>query len=459
MGDLVIAANRAPVKLVKRSDQILEVHHGAGGLAPSLAKALNDKKADWVATALSDVDVYASQNNMPIDIGDINIKFVVLPEETLKLSYYKIANEVIWFLYHGMFNLSYSPSFDKSFFTAWDAFRTHNLEIAKAICDNASYGATVLIHDYHFLLTGKYLKENRPDLKTAYFLHTPFPSRDELKILPSEIANEMVSSMCDFGSCGFHTNRWRDRFLESAKELLAFDPRTFVAPLGVSRQALEEITQSKSVFSEGEKLLKRLGGRKLIYRTDRMEPSKNLLRGFLAFEELLESNPLLVKKVFFLAHSYLSREKSTQYQIYREAVTAKVAEINEKFAGDLPVVELDLEDNYELSLAAMVHYDVLLVNPIRDGMNLVAKEGPIMNQNNGVVVLSKEAGAYEEMHQGVLAINPYDVSETAEALLLGLNMSDEERGSRQSYLKEIAAQNEPSVWVSTLIEEACPLDF
>ncbi len=190
-----------------------------------------------------------------------------------------------------------------------------------------------------------------------------------------------------------------------------------------------------------------------------MEPSKNLLRGFLAFEELLESNPLLVKKVFFLAHSYLSREKSTQYQIYREAVTAKVAEINEKFAGDLPVVELDLEDNYELSLAAMVHYDVLLVNPIRDGMNLVAKEGPIMNQNNGVVVLSKEAGAYEEMHQGVLAINPYDVSETAEALLLGLNMSDEERGSRQSYLKEIAAQNEPSVWVSTLIEEACPLDF
>jgi len=454
MGDLVIAANRAPVKLFKTDDGRLEVRHGSGGLAPSLASALYDKKVDWVATALSDEDISAARDQLPIDTNDINVKFVVLPEKILELSYSKVANETLWFLYHGMFNLAYNPSFDKSFFASWDAFRMHNQKIAEEICENANYGATVIVHDYHFALVGKYLKEHRSDLKTAYFLHTPFPSIEEIQILPMQIAKEILSSMCDFGTCGFHTKRWMDRFSQAAELLLAAKPKAFAAPLGVSKNALVEAVQSEAVRSQAETLIEKLDGKKLIYRTDRMEPSKNLLRGFLAFEEFLDNNPSLRGEVLFVARSYLSREKSSQYQIYRKAVVDKVKEINEKFGSSDPVIELILEDNYEASLAAMLCYDVLLVNPIRDGMNLVAKEGPAVNEKNGAVVLSREAGAYEEMEGLVLAVNPYDVSETAQAIYEGLTMSEDEKAKRQTALRKISLKGEPSAWISALIAEA-----
>jgi len=455
MSDLVIAANRAPVKLLKTDDGQLEIRHGSGGLAPSLAAALYDKKVDWVATALSDEDVLAAGGEIPIDIGDITVNFVVLPENILKLSYNKIANETLWFLYHGMFNLSYNPSFDKLFFEAWDAFRMHNQKVAEEICKNASYGATVVVHDYHFALVGKYLKEYRSDLETAYFLHTPFPTIDEIQILPAQIAKEILSSMCDFGACGFHTKRWGDRFSQAAEHLLGSKPKTFVSPLGVSQSALERVSRSEEVRLAAETFTRKLDGKKLIYRTDRMEPSKNLLRGFLAFEELLDKNSSLRGEVLFVARSYLSREKSSQYQMYRKAVVDKVREINEKFGADDPVIELILEDNYEASLAAMLCYDVLLVNPIRDGMNLVAKEGPVVNEKNGVVVLSREAGAYEEMGEAALAVSPYDVSETAQAIYQALAMSEKEKAERHNTLRKVSLANEPSTWISVLIDEAC----
>ncbi len=454
MSDLVVVANRSPVKLSKNAHGELEIQHSIGGVAPSLMTALGDTKADWVATALTEEDVFAAESNLPIDLDGINVRFVVLPEDVLDLSYTKVANESLWFLCHGLFNATYGPVFNESFFTAWAAYRLHNEKIAEDICESASYGAKVLVNDYHFFLVGKYLKEKRPDLKTTYFLHTPFPTFDELTVLPREVAKELLGSMLDYGSCGFHTQRWQDRYTEAVGRMFGCDAKSYVAPLGVDVAALREKTGDPVIKEQAEEFLQRFAEKKIIYRTDRMEPSKNLLRGFLAFEELLSDNPSLNGRAVFFARSYLSREKSSHYQMYKKEVLSEVERINKRFGEKDPVIELISSDNYNLSLAGMLTYDALLVNPIRDGMNLVAKEGVIINPKNSPLILSQEAGSYEEMQQAVLSINPYDVSETADAMKRALEMGEEEKVARSTQLRRILEKNQPVFWLSRLIEQA-----
>ncbi|MCL5048174.1 MAG: trehalose-6-phosphate synthase [Firmicutes bacterium] len=453
MSDLMIVANRSPVRLSKNSHGGLSVHHSIGGVAPSLVSALQDQKADWVATALSEEDIFAAKEAVSVDIGDINVNFVVLPPDILELSYNKIANEVFWFLCHGLFNAAYTPVFDKSFFAAWEAYRLHNEKIADAICEGASYGAKVIVNDYHFFLVGKYLKIKRPDLETTYFLHIPFPTLEELHILPSVLREELLRAMSAYGSCGFHTQRWCQRYQKAVSEVLGIKPKAYATPLGVDPVSLRHKALDGVVRDQAERLSKRFAGKKIIYRTDRLEPSKNLIRGFLAFEELLVENPSLRAKTVFFARTYLSREKSKYYQTYKKEVFDEVARINQRFGGD-DVIEFVTDDNYELSLAGMLIYDVLLVNPVRDGMNLVAKEGVAVNPKEGLLILSQEAGAYEEMRGGALGVNPYDVSETANAMKKALEMDNQEKSARNAQLSEVIMKNPPALWLSELLEQA-----
>jgi trehalose 6-phosphate synthase len=179
-----------------------------------------------------------------------------------------------------------------------------------------------------------------------------------------------------------------------------------------------------------------------------MELSKNLLRGFWAFEELLEQQPHRRGRVVFLALAYLSRQGLAEYLGYQNEVEATVARINERFAtpGWTPIVLL-VDDDYPRSLAALSRYDVLLVNPVRDGLNLVAKEGPLVNTVDGVLALSREAGAFDELAPGCLEVNPFDVSGTASALARALDMDDAERASLAKTLRELIVTRPPQRWL------------
>ena len=261
--------------------------------------------------------------------------------------------------------------------------------------------------------------------------------------------------MASFGACGFHTERWRDAFVRCCDALRIAAPATFSAPLGADAARLDEVAASPRCVERLDRLEALVGGRKLVVRSDRVELSKNLLRGFQAFDELLEQEPALRGGVVFLARVYSSRETMPEYLAYRAEVEHVVERVNERWgAGDHVPIVLDVEDDFAATVAALRRYDVLLVNPVRDGLNLVAKEGPALNERDGVVVLSREAGAFDELGDAALGVNPFDTSATAAALAAALAMAPAERRARATQLRQLARSRTPADWLRELLAAA-----
>jgi trehalose 6-phosphate synthase len=378
--------------------------------------------------------------------------------EVLLAAYNVVANQTLWYLHHGMFDHIRRPSFDRAWYEAWDRFRTYNATFAARIAERAIVGATVMVNDYHLSLVGIELARIRPDLATVFFTHTPFASAEELSLLPDAIAAELIAGLCEYGALGFHATKWMERFAQSSALGEKGIPELFVAPLGADPAELEATATASEVLRAREEIRRRIGTRQLIVRSDRIEPSKNIVRGIAAFEELLDATPGLCQRVRFVMRAYASRTAVADYVAYGEEIQRAAARVNSKFheAAGGDVIEFDNGDDFAASVAALSLYDVLLVNPIRDGMNLVAKEGPIVNTADGVLVLSREAGAFAELGADALVVDPFDVSATAEALRTALNLSAEDRKRRAASLAIRAAALPPSKWLDEVVSHARP---
>jgi trehalose 6-phosphate synthase len=226
-----------------------------------------------------------------------------------------------------------------------------------------------------------------------------------------------------------------------------------VHPLGVDAAELRARAQQEDVRDNAASLRELARGRQLIVRVDRTELSKNVVRGLAAYRDLLVRYPEWRGRVTHLAFSYPSRSSLAEYQAYTARVHELAAEINAEFGTrDWEPLILDVKDDYPRSLAACGIADVLLVNPIRDGMNLVAEEGPILSERGCALVLSREAGAAALLGEAALLVNPYDVSATADALHAGLNMPAAERRRRSALIADAAAARAPGRWLAEQIE-------
>lgn len=456
MSDLVVASNRGPVTYALDAQGCPVARRAGGGLAPSLVSALAGTGAAWVATAMSDADRLAAPAGS-IAIDGITVKLLDIPGELRRDAYNVIANGTLWFLHHGLFDKARQPAFDLRWFEAWRAYLDYNRRYAEAIAALASPGATVLVQDYHLALCGAALAELRPDLRTAHFTHTPFCDPAELAVLPDKVALELITGMASFGACGFHTDRWADAFAACTRHVLGIEAHRFVARLSPDTRGIAEVASSPECRSKLDLLERRLAGRKLLLRSDRIELSKNLVRGFLAFDEMLQRLPSLRGNVVFLALAYGSREDLPEYAAYRADVHDVANEVNKRWSTPTwePVV-LDVADDFVASVAALERYDVLLVNPIRDGLNLVAMEGPAVNRRDGLLVLSREAGACDALGGAALTVHPFDVSGTADALGRALSMESRERKDRSARLRQLAGGREPSTWLAELRAAARP---
>lgn len=460
MSGLVVAANRGPFSLVEDAAGQLVAKPAGGGLAPSLASALVADEHDvvWVASAMSPGERRAAASGA-IDTQEkgLALRFVDLAPETYSAAYDVVANATLWFCYHGLFDTPRRPVFDARWREAWEQFRAYNLAFADRICEEADDAARVLVNDYHLPLVGKLLAERRPDLSTVHFTHTPFPSPGELNILPRDTRRELLEGMAGFGACGFHTRRWEHAFREAAAASVGEVPATFVKGLGADWGRLDEVARSPECAERLEALNERVGDRRLIVRSDRVELSKNLLRGFLAFDALLADHPELRGRTCLVARAYASREGLAEYLAYRSEAEHLVDVLNEKWSaacGGEPPILLDVDDDFPSTVAALRRYDVLLVNPIRDGMNLVAKEGPALNERAGLLVLSEEAGAYEDLSDVALGVQPFDVADTAAALARALDMPADERRRRSEELKRRCLAEPPAAWLAAVLAEA-----
>ncbi|MGH9181468.1 MAG: alpha,alpha-trehalose-phosphate synthase (UDP-forming), partial [Acidimicrobiales bacterium] len=360
-----------------------------------------------------------------------------------------VANSTLWFLHHGLFDLARRPHLDRRWRQAWAAFRDVNHAFADVVAAEAGPGATVLVHDYHLPLVGRALAARRPDLRTAHFHHTPFCEPEALATLPDEVAGELLAGMAGYGACGFHSSRWSSAFERCCDAVIGHHPPTFVSPAAVDLEGLRTVAGSKECADGLAELEAVVGDRRLIVRVDRIEPSKNLLRGFLAFDELLHQNPGWRQQVVFAAFVYPSREALADYLAYRSEVEGLVARINRAWGtpGWVPIV-LDTSDRFPRSVAALRRSDVLLVNPVRDGLNLVAKEGSVLNERDGVLVLSRQAGAWDELSAAALGVNPFDIGGTADALVQALEMDTGTRSTRARALRAASQAATPASWLA-----------
>jgi len=321
----------------------------------------------------------------------------------------------------------------------------------------------VLVQDYHFSLLGRMLAERRPDLRSVHFLHTPFAAPAMLGVLPDAVAAELLDGMAGYSACGFHCHKWEADFTACYAAAGREAPRTFVAPLGPDAGVLEEEAASPGCAAAALSLRSEVAGRRIIARADRMEPSKNIVRGMLAFEELLFTHPEWRGEVVHVAFAYPSRQGLAEYLAYGADVVHTAERINHVFGsggadGWTPIL-LSVEDDRARSLAALTLSDVLLINPVRDGLNLVAKEGPLLNAADGVLVLSHEAGAWEELSlagRGAIGVNPFDVSGTAEALHEALAMEAPERARRARALREAVRARTSVDWWADQLTAAAP---
>jgi len=451
---IVVVSNRGPVTFERDGSGTLTSRRGAGGLVSGIGPLVAGTDATWLAAAITDGDREAAAQGV-VEADGFRVHLLALDPETYRLAYEVVSNEVLWFAHHGLWDLVRQPAFDRTWPAAWDAYRAVNHAFADAVAADAPAGAIVLVQDYHLCLVAAHLATIRPDLVCVHFSHTPFAPPVWLEALPDAAATELLTGMAAHRACGFHTQRWADDFTTSARDLAGLTPTTFVSALASDPDDIRAAARSPECEAALAALDDIVSDRAVIGRVDRVELSKNLLRGFLAYGDLLERHPEHRGQVVFVAGAYPSREAVPGYAAYREDIEAAVADINERFATDgwTPVV-LDVDDDFPRSVAVLRRADVLLVNPIRDGLNLVASEGALVNDRNAVLALSPEAGAWERLHPGALRVPPFDVAGTADVLHAALTMPAEERAERARLLRVLAEGRTPKDWLADLLVAA-----
>ena len=479
---VLVASNRGPVSYQFGPDGTLAGRRGGGGLVAGVAEGLAamtpEAEVAWICAALSDADRAAARQRRAdaAGPGSVPVRMLDIPPEVFDRAYNNVANSILWFVQHLLFDTPNQPRFGREFRQDWAAYLAYNETFAAAMADEAggapAAGVRALIQDYHLALAPRLLRDklgdDYADLGIAHFSHTPWAPPDYYRMLPAETAEALLDGMLGADHVGFHAGRWAGAFLDCCAVILGAQvsraggggstvghvthrghvSEVAVHPLGVDAGALRARAAADDVRAQAEVLAAAAQGRKLIVRIDRTELSKNIVRGLAAYRELLATRPEWHGRVVHLAFAYPSRSALEEYRAYTEQVRQVAAEITAEFGTpDWNPLILEVKDDYPRSLAACTVADVLLVNPVRDGMNLVAQEGPVLSEHGCALVLSREAGAAATLNGDALLVNPFDVSQTAAALHQALAMPDAERRRRSDALAATAAASPPGRWL------------
>lgn len=467
---ILIASNRGPISFVRGQDGRVEARRGQGGLVTALGGALGAFGGRWIASAMSEEDRLAAGRGRQAKAGSsgYSIRYLSFDRSVYADFYDGISNRILWFAHHMLWDLPQTPSFLGSS-ARWEAYRSVNQGFARALADEGgdAPGARYLVQDYHLALVPDMLRAIRPRARIAHFWHIPFAPAEYVAVLPRWMREEMLAGLLGADVVGFQAPAWAEHFLTCCRALpgAAVDARRRVVrwagrevrvgvfPVSIDPDGLRSEATSAGVARAREGVLRLAGGRQLMVRVDRAELSKNILRGLLAFEALLEAEPVRRNEVTFLAHLNPTRTRLAEYRAYTLECRKAADRINRRFGrpGWAPVV-MRMKDDHAGALAAYQLYDVLVVNPILDGMNLVAKEGPIVNERDGVLLLSETAGAFTELGRYALAVNPFDVEATGRLMGAALDMSGRERRRRARGLRAAINRNPIDRWISSQLE-------
>ena len=471
---IVLVSNRGPANFSIDDSGEIAVSRGGGGLVTALTGLVNHRHALWISSAMGDADVEVARRqpgafDCEVDGVDYRLRLVESDPEAYDRFYNIIANPMLWFIQHYLWDLSNAPDIRQNEVDAYEqGYRVVNDDLAHAVLEEVEGGdAVVMLHDYHLYTAPRTIRSERPDLFLHHFIHIPWSQPDAWRVLPRDMREDIYEGLLGNDIIGFHTRSYRRNFLMCCQELfdldvdfdagvVHFDGRDVwvrAYPLPISAESFLRLAQRDSV-KEYEREILRRRREHMILRVDRADLSKNVLRGFAAFDLFLEQHPEFLEKVTFLAHMMPSRQDVPEYVEYLERIEALVAVVNHRHGTtDWMPIDLKLRENLDEAIAAYKHYDLLMVNAMFDGMNLVAKEGPLVNERMGVSLLSENTGAHEELADFAISVNPFDVQEQAEAIHRALTMGAEEREWRIEGLKRIISARNPGDWVDDQLRD------
>jgi trehalose 6-phosphate synthase len=470
---LVLVSNRGPVTFHENG----EVRRGSGGLVTALTGLASHREAIWIASAMNEHDVAVSRSHggraFPVRSpagGEYEVRLVASDPQAYDRFYNVFANPMLWFIQHYLWDLSNAPDIRREEIEAFEfGYNAVNEDLAGAVVEEiqGKDSPVVMIHDYHLYTLPRMVRSARPDAFLHHFVHIPWTQPDAWRVLPARIREEIYAGILCNDIVGFHTRSYRRNFLQCCRDLMDLevdferglvvfgDREVWVRayPLPIDHKATLQIAQGPRVAAFEREILRRRRDF-LILRVDRADLSKNVLRGFSAFDLFLEQHPEFSERVTFMAQMMPSRTDVPQYQEYLERIEALVAVVNHRHGTpDWMPIQLKLRDDIDEAMAAYRHYDVLLVNAMFDGMNLVAKEGPIVNTRDGVCILSENTGAHEELAEHALSVNPFDIQELANCIHAALSMPAVQRSARAAGLRQIVTSRDPGDWIETQLTD------
>jgi trehalose 6-phosphate synthase len=474
---LIVASNRGPIVFDHAADGSRTTRRGGGGLVTALSGLLSSNDVSWIASAVSagdrEVALESDRSLEEHDRAGNAFRLRLIAHDPLDYDrYYNVlANPLLWFVQHELWGAGLAPDIDQATWHAWASYRRVNTAFAEAViaeADALEPGATVMVHDYQLYLVGAELRAARPDLLLTHFVHIPWPGQGAWRVLPTEWREAIGRGLLACDVVGFHTVGYVHEFLSFCDAL----PGTTVDrarcsvqsngretlvrayPISVDADEFDALAVSPSVQAEEAALLAERP-EQLILRVDRTDPSKNIVRGLKAFDRLLEQRPEWRGRVRFLVLLDPSRLEVPEYADYLAAVLRAARSIGERWAGadGTPAVDLRIHDNFPEAVAAYRQYDVLLVNALADGMNLIAKEAPLVNARDGVLVLSETVGAHDELGPFAIGVNPFDIQGQADALARALELPADERAVRAAGLRDQVRRHDVRAWLAAQLDD------
>jgi trehalose 6-phosphate synthase len=473
--ELILVSNRGPMSYRRDASGELVTARGAGGLVTALLGVATACDITWIASAMTPED---SEISLRVGGGRVDVKqdglklglrFIVTDPVAYNLFYNIIANPMIWFIQHYLWDLSVAPDIRKNEFDAWEeGYQVVNRQFAEAVCDELSQREdgelpVVMLHDYHLYTCPELVRSRFPAAFLHHFIHIPWPQSDSWRVLPRHIRQAVIRGLLANDIVAFHTRRYVRNFLVCCEELLGLEVdygsstvsyqgrevwiRAY--PISIDCADFERLAESPDVLEEEQQLVN-LRREFMILRVDRMDLSKNIVRGFKAYDMFLDAHPEFKQRITFLALLQPSREDVEEYVEYRNKIMRVVEVINTKHgtANWMPI-DLRMQDNFARSVAAYKQFDVLMVNAIYDGMNLIAKEAGLINRRDGVIVLSENAGAHEELGDYCISVSPFDLESQAQALYQALTMENDDKRRLAGKIRETVKHNDIHKWIET----------
>jgi trehalose 6-phosphate synthase len=474
---LIVVSNRGPVTFSRSADGDRVARRGGGGLVTALASLVSHHDVTWIASAMTDEDRAVAQEaggeaveENARDGSPYRLRLVAHDPQAYDWFYNVVSNPTLWFAQHYLWALSSAPDVDHGLRHAWsEGYVAVNESFAEAVCAELARdpGAAVFFHDYQLYVAPRLVRERVPDATLAHFVHIPWPQPDYWRVLPDSIRRAVHEGLLANDVVSFHTRRWRINFLRSCADLTgavvdfdALEARlgdhvaaARFCPISVDPAEFEALAESDAVRAAEDALLAERP-EFLVLRVDRTDPSKNVVRGFRAFELFLDAHPELHGRVSMLALLDPSRQDIAEYSEYLGAIQRAARAVNDRFQGDgWQPLDLRIADDFPASVAAYKQFDVLLVNAIFDGMNLIAKEAPLVNTRDGVLILSENAGASEELADWALTVNPFDVAGQAEAIYEALTLPAEERRQRVERIRGRVRAHDIAKWIASQLRD------